>query len=138
MDYVDNGIYYGCSQYGSCIRRYDGPAVPAPVTNANFGATTGSTRRNWLTPVVLDPNDPAIVYYGGNALHKSTNRASTFTRISPPDGRPDRHVRVARPRRPVLSQLRHDHDDLRREDGAGHDLPRHRHRPPLEDRGRRR
>ena len=25
MDPSDNGIYYGCSQYGSCIRRYDGP-----------------------------------------------------------------------------------------------------------------
>ena len=85
IDPADNDIYYGCSQYGSCIRRYDGALSPPPVTNANFGATTGSTRRNWLTPVVLDPNDPATVYYGGNALHKSTNRAGTFTRISPPE-----------------------------------------------------
>ena len=53
MDPVDPGIHYGCSQYGSCIRRYDGPA-PAPVTNATISNGTFGTRRNWFTPIVLD------------------------------------------------------------------------------------
>jgi photosystem II stability/assembly factor-like uncharacterized protein len=84
FDYVDNHIFYGCSQYGSCIRRYDGP-LPAPVTNITMSNGTVSARRNWLTPVVLDPNNPAIVYYGGNVLNRSADRGSTWTRISPPE-----------------------------------------------------
>jgi hypothetical protein len=47
-----------------------------------FGATT-SNRRNWQTPVVFDPNNPAIMYYGGNRLNRSTDNAQTFTVISP-------------------------------------------------------
>jgi len=82
MDPVDPGIYYGCSQYGSCIRRYDGPA-PAPVTNATISSGTFGTRRNWFTPIVLDPNDPTIIYYGSNVVNKSTNRGSSWTAISP-------------------------------------------------------
>ena len=85
IDPSDNDIYYGCSQYGSCIRRYDGPLVPPPVTNRTISIGTVSERRNWLTPVVLDPNDPAVIYYGGNVLNKSTDRGDTWTRISPPE-----------------------------------------------------
>jgi photosystem II stability/assembly factor-like uncharacterized protein len=55
------------------------------VTNRTISTGTVSERRNWLTPVVLDPNDPAIVYYGGNVLNKSTNRGDTWTRVSPPE-----------------------------------------------------
>ena len=83
IDPSDNDIYYGCSQYGSCIRRYDGPLSPPPVTNATISNGTTSVRRNWLTPIVLDPNDPATIYYGGNVLNKSTDRGSTWTRVSP-------------------------------------------------------
>jgi photosystem II stability/assembly factor-like uncharacterized protein len=59
--------------------------VPAPVTNRTISNGTVSERRNWLTPVVLDPNNPAIVYYGGNVINKSTDRGDTWTRISPPE-----------------------------------------------------
>jgi photosystem II stability/assembly factor-like uncharacterized protein len=32
---------------------------------------------------VIDPNDPATLYYGGNVLNKSTDRGATWTPISP-------------------------------------------------------
>lgn len=83
MDPVDNHIYYGCSQYGSCIRRYDGPEAVPPVTNSSFSNGTISVRRNWLTPIVFDKNDPATMYYGGNVLNKTTDRGTTWTRVSP-------------------------------------------------------
>ncbi len=82
IDPANNDIYYGCSQYGSCIRRYNGPV---PVTNATISNGTVSQRRNWLTSIVFDPDDPSILYYGGNVLNKSTDRGSSWTRISPPE-----------------------------------------------------
>ncbi|MDQ3990875.1 MAG: hypothetical protein M3245_01005, partial [Actinomycetota bacterium] len=77
IDHTDHNFVYGCSQYGSCSR-----STNAGNSSSGFGATT-SQRRNWQTPVVLDPNDPQIVYYGGNILNRSTNRAAAFTAISP-------------------------------------------------------
>ena len=53
---------------GSCSRRNEGPQ---PVTNRTISNGTVSTRRNWLTPVVLDPNVPTTIYYGGNQLNKN-------------------------------------------------------------------
>ena len=42
-------------------------------STSNFGATT-SDRRNWVTPIVFDPNNPAIMYYAGNRVNRSTIR----------------------------------------------------------------
>ena len=51
-------------------------------TRSSFGSTV-SDRRNWVTPIVFDPNNPAIMYYGGNRVNRSTNSAATWTVISP-------------------------------------------------------
>ncbi len=67
---------YACAQNGACVRSTNGGN-----TVSAFGATT-SERRGWLTPVVFDPNNPAIIYYGGNRLNRSTNSAASFTAIS--------------------------------------------------------
>ncbi len=77
IDPTDQNKVYACSQYGACSRSTNGGS-----TMTSFGSTT-SDRRNWLTPVVLDPSNPAIVYYGGNRLNRSTNSAQTFSVISP-------------------------------------------------------
>ena len=82
IDPVINDIYYGCSQYGSCFRRQDGN----PGFSRNINNGTQSTRHNWKTPLVMDPNNPAILYYGGNVLNRSTDRGTTWTAISPPAG----------------------------------------------------
>ena len=82
IDWADNDIYYGCSQYGSCTRFNDDPADTAyPRRNITTG--TASARRNWLTPVVIDPNDSRVIYYAGNQLNRSTDRGTTWTAISP-------------------------------------------------------
>jgi hypothetical protein len=82
IDPDDNNIFYGCSQYGNCVRRYDGPDDPPPVTNASISSGTVSDRRNWTTPVVFDPNDSSILYYGGNHLNRSTDRGSSWELLS--------------------------------------------------------
>ncbi|GAA0211235.1 exo-alpha-sialidase [Saccharothrix mutabilis subsp. mutabilis] len=76
IDPTNHNKVYACAQNGACVRSTDGGN-----TTSSFGSTT-STRRGWLTPVVLDPNNPAIVYYGGNRLNRSTNSAQTFSVIS--------------------------------------------------------
>jgi Sortilin, neurotensin receptor 3, len=77
IDPTNQNKVYACSQNGSCSRSTDGANTMTP-----FGTTT-STRRNWLTPVVFDPGNPSIMYYGGNRLNRSTNSAATWTAISP-------------------------------------------------------
>lgn len=77
IDPTNHNKVYACSQQGHCHRSTNGGASTRP-----FGATH-ATRRAWLTPVVLDPNNPSIVYYGGERLNRSTNSAASFTAISP-------------------------------------------------------
>lgn len=76
IDPTNHYKVYACSQNGACVRSTDGGN-----TTSSFGTTT-STRRGWLTPVVFDPSNPAIMYYGGNRLNRSTNSAASFTAIS--------------------------------------------------------
>jgi photosystem II stability/assembly factor-like uncharacterized protein len=80
IDPTDHNIYYECSQVGSCRRHQD---VGGVTQNFNFGPRH-STRITTDTPVVLDPSNPSVVYFGGNVLDRSTNRGTTFTQISPP------------------------------------------------------
>lgn len=77
IDPTNHYKVYACSQNGSCRRSTDGGN-----TMSAFGSTN-STRRGWLTPVVFDPSNPAIMYYGGNRLNRSTNSAASFSVISP-------------------------------------------------------
>lgn len=77
IDPTDVNKVYACSQYGVCNRSTNGGSTMSP-----FGTTTAE-RRGWLTPVEFDPTNPAIMYYGGNRLNRSTNFAATWTVISP-------------------------------------------------------
>ncbi|MFL6142827.1 MAG: WD40/YVTN/BNR-like repeat-containing protein [Labedaea sp.] len=73
---VDN--VFGCFQYGNCYRSTDGGGTVEPFIDA-----TTSDRRNWFTPLQFDPNDPNVMYYGGNRLNRSTDNGVTWTPISP-------------------------------------------------------
>jgi photosystem II stability/assembly factor-like uncharacterized protein len=42
-----------------------------------------SSRRNWLTPVQFDPGNPAVLYYAGNQINRSVDRAVHWAVISP-------------------------------------------------------
>ncbi len=41
-----------------------------------------SDRRNWSTPVVLDPSDPQTMYFGTYRMYRSTNGADSWSAIS--------------------------------------------------------
>jgi hypothetical protein len=78
IDPSNQNNVYACSQFGFCSR-----SINAGNNSASFINATTADRRNWETPVVLDPSTPSTVYYGGNILNRSTNMAVTFTAISP-------------------------------------------------------
>lgn len=77
IDPTNQNKVYTCSQYGACSRSTTGGGGLTA-----FGSTT-SDRRNWLTPIAFDPSNPAIMYYGGNRLNRSTDSAANWAVISP-------------------------------------------------------
>jgi hypothetical protein len=77
IDPTNQNRVYSCSQFGACSRSTDGGN-----TSTGFGSTV-SDRRNWTTPVVFDPSNPTVMYYGGNRLNRSTDAAASWTVISP-------------------------------------------------------
>lgn len=70
-------IIYGCAQYGAnCTRSPDGGQAFV------FLGSTQSQRRGWWVPIQFDPNDPNVMYYGGNIVNRSENGGSSWTAIS--------------------------------------------------------
>jgi photosystem II stability/assembly factor-like uncharacterized protein len=92
IDWSDPRIFYGCSQYGACTRYQEQPngdliadnlRNPPNPNNPNE-TPPASARWNWHAPLVIDPNDPAVLYFAGNQLNRSTDRGETWTALSPP------------------------------------------------------
>ncbi|SCG41827.1 VPS10 domain-containing protein [Micromonospora coxensis] len=77
IDPTDKENVYACYQYGNCFFSTDGGE-----TMTYFGNRVTAARRNWFTPVVFDPRDPAVMYYGANVLNRSTDGGRTWTAIS--------------------------------------------------------
>lgn len=69
---------FACLQYGNCYRSTDGGE-----TMTYFADQVVSDRRNWFTPIELDPRDPAVLYTGGNRLNRSADGGVTWSVISP-------------------------------------------------------
>lgn len=79
VDPTDNRFVYAESQFGNLGRSVDGGATFASARSG----ISGQDRRNWNTPVVFNPLNPKSLYYGASRLYKSTNRAVSWTAISP-------------------------------------------------------
>ena len=80
IDYADHNTFYECSQVGVCHRHTDSGGS---TQSFNFGQRH-STRITTDAPIVLDPSDHNVIYFGGNVLDRSTDQGATFTQISPP------------------------------------------------------
>lgn len=77
VDHSNPNIIYAESQNGNLGKSTNGGA-------SFFGATSGiSGRTNWSTPVVMDPVNSSILYYGSDRVWKTTNGASSWTAVSP-------------------------------------------------------
>lgn len=62
---------------------------PHPVPTGGLPAGVHEYRFNWNAPVYLSPNDPDVVYAGGNVLFRSGNAGQTWEVISPDLSRAD-------------------------------------------------
>lgn len=79
VDPSENIFVYAEYQYGALARSTNGGSIFIPATNG----ISSADRHNWNTPVIFNPINPAILYYGTNRLYKSNNRAVNWTVISP-------------------------------------------------------
>ena len=79
IDYTNSNYQYAESQNGGIVR-----------TTNNWSSSSGGTsgigsgdRKNWSTPIAMDPNNPTVLYTGTQYLYRTTNRAVSWTAISP-------------------------------------------------------
>jgi photosystem II stability/assembly factor-like uncharacterized protein len=79
VDPLNSNIIYAEYQYGGLGKSTDGGSS---WDDATSGIPSGD-RRNWSTPVIMDPADHNKLYYGTYRVFRSTNGASSWTAISP-------------------------------------------------------
>jgi photosystem II stability/assembly factor-like uncharacterized protein len=70
----DETLTYACSQYGGCGRQRLG------VPDLTFRNPAG--RKGWFAPIEFAPTDPAVMYYGTEQVHRSTNGGTSWTDIT--------------------------------------------------------
>jgi photosystem II stability/assembly factor-like uncharacterized protein len=76
------GFYHNMNR--TDVSRLDGRnAGAAKSITPRLSPADGILRGQWLTPIVLSPHNPSVVYYGGQYVFRSTNRGDTWERISP-------------------------------------------------------
>ncbi len=82
VDPNDTDVIYAEYQYGAFFRSTDGGGTFSGAT----AGIPGSDRKNWSTPVVVDPasaGKPATtLYYGTHRLFRSTNSAASWSAVS--------------------------------------------------------
>ncbi len=79
VDPTNTAVIYALSQRGNLGKSINNGANFSGAMNG----ISGSDRKNWDTPIVMDPFDSQILYYGANRLYKTTNAAGNWTAISP-------------------------------------------------------
>jgi hypothetical protein len=82
IDPANQNIVFSCSQYGACSVSNDGG-------NTESGINTTSTRNAYFTPMAFDPDNPDIVYYGGDEMNESPDDGNTWNVISSNLGGPN-------------------------------------------------
>ncbi len=78
IDPTNSNVIYAEYQYGVLDKSTNGGSS----FNSATSGINSDDRRNWSTPVVMDPSDPATLYYGSYRVYRSTNGAGSWSSIS--------------------------------------------------------
>lgn len=78
IDYTNSNIIYAEYQWGNLYKSTNGGGSFDEAMNG----ISPSDRTNWSTPVIMDPNNNLVLYYGANRLYKTTNGAGYWNAIS--------------------------------------------------------
>lgn len=79
VDPTNNNYVYAEYQYGGFARSTNGGSS----FTYGLNGVSGSDRFNWSTPYIIDPANASTLYLGTHRIYKSTNRAGSWTAISP-------------------------------------------------------
>jgi len=80
FDYVESQTIYCEYQYGYLLKTTDDGGSFQYVLN---GMNYDGERHNWMTPVVMDPYNHEVLYYGSNIVYRTNDGAANWTAISP-------------------------------------------------------
>jgi len=78
VDPTNSNVIYAEYQYGGLAKSTNGGGSWSGVTDG----ISSNDRRNWSTPVVMDPNDNNTLYYGTYRVYRTTNGANYWNSIS--------------------------------------------------------
>jgi len=78
VDHTDSDVIFVEYQYGNLYRSTNGGASFSWAMNG----IDGGDRMNWHTPVVMDPVNPDVLYYGSHRVYKTTDGADSWQVVS--------------------------------------------------------
>lgn len=78
VDHTDSDVIYCEYQYGNLYKSTNGGAS----FNWAMNGIGDFDRHNWNTPVVMDPVNPQVLYYGSQRVYRTGDGAQSWTAIS--------------------------------------------------------
>ncbi len=81
--YVYGDCYQGILEEFDRQTRMTRSVMAYPQLNLNMPSDSIAYRFNWSSPLAVSPQDPHVLYDGGNVLFRSNDRGQTWTPISP-------------------------------------------------------
>jgi photosystem II stability/assembly factor-like uncharacterized protein len=76
IDYTNSNIQYGSLYFGQFFRTTNGWNSYVDITPSDAGDGA------WVSPIIIDPKNPQIIYAGYNDLWRSLNRGNSWTKMS--------------------------------------------------------
>lgn len=80
VDHTNNNIGYATTQHGRVFRSTDGFHNDYVQISKNVGEV--QPEGVWITPLIIDKNDPMTLFAGYDEIYKSTDRGTTWNAIS--------------------------------------------------------